>query len=210
MLEALILLLVAMLVAALMAMAAVVVAMRMAHRRNRVSPDVATDAPLRWMGTPGLGARLHRRLRTAVQVAHRSAEAAPAAAHLGDLTADLEREAVTLDTHLVMASYMRGPEGRARMRALAEQVRRVEQLASQISLLSAQAQAPLVAGGHSSALDDLARQLDHLEQARHEVQEVERSAGVHRVSPYADPTRATAEPAPSLQKRPQGRATSSS
>lgn len=183
-------LLLAALVSVLVMVASVVVAARLAHRRNRVSPDVRSDAPLRWMATAGTGARLHRRLRTAVQVARRSADAAPAAAHLADLTTDLEREAVTLDTHVVMASGMRGPEARARMRALAGQVRRVEQLASQISLLSAQAQAPLVAGGHSSALDDLARQLDHLEEARLEVQEVERATGVHRVSPYdADATR---------------------
>jgi hypothetical protein len=186
----------------LMAILAWIVGTRLLHRRNRVSPKVRSDAPVSWMGAPSAGARLHRRLRTAVQVARRSADAAPAATHLGDLVSDLEREAVILDTHVVIASGMRGPEGRARMRALAGQVRRVEQLASQISLLAAQAQAPLVAGGHGSALDELARQLDMLEEARHEVAEVERGAGVRRVSPFADPTRSV--PAPDLRKQPEG------
>lgn len=205
--ELLIALLVVMLVSALMAMLAIWLGARALSKRNRVSPDVATPAPTSWLGAPGAGARLHRRLRTAVAVARSAAATAPSAPHLVDLTAELEREAVALDTHLVISSRIKGKQGRAQMATLAQQVLKVEQVASQVSLLAAQAQAPLIGRGQASALDDLARQLDLLEQARHEVAEVETAAGVHRVSPYArpaadDPTRV----APDLRKAPTDRA----
>jgi hypothetical protein len=187
--ELLIALLVVMLITMLVLVLAAVLGARALRRRNRVSPSVETPAPTTWLGAPGAGPRLHRRLGTAVTVARSASTAAPAAPHLADLTAELEREAVEIDTHLVIASRVKGRDGRMRMRALAQQVRQVEQLASQVSLLAAQSQAPLVGATQGSALDDLARQLSHLEQARNEVIEVETAAGVHRVSPYADPTR---------------------
>lgn len=198
--ELLVALLVVMLVSVLVAVLAAWLGARALQRRNRVSPDVATPAPTSWLGAPGAGARLHRRLRTAVAVARSASAAAPSAPHLGELTAELEGEAVALDTHLVIASRIPGKQGRAQLAALARQVRQIEQVASQVSLLAAQSQAPLVGRDQGSALDDLARQLDRLEQARHEVAEVETAAGVQRVSPYADPTRAT----PDLGKAPPG------
>ncbi|HEU5150604.1 MAG TPA: hypothetical protein VFU19_08915 [Iamia sp.] len=204
--ELLVALLAVMVFSLLLAVLAAWLGARALQKRNRVSPDVATPAPTTWLGAPGTGARLHRRLRTAVAVARSASAIAPTAPHLADLTAELEREAVALDTHLVIASRIKGKQGRAQLAALAQQVRQVEQVASQVSLLAAQAQAPLMAQGQPSALDDLARQLDLLEQARHEVAEVETAAGVQRVSPYAtpagdDPTRV----APDLRKAPPGR-----
>ena len=203
--ELLVALLVVMVVSVLLAVLAAWLGTRALQKRNRVSPDVATPAPTTWLGAPGAGARLHRRLRTAVAVARSAAAIAPTAPHLADLTAELEREAVALDTHLVIASRIKGKQGRSQLAALAQQVRQVEQVASQVSLLAAQAQAPLIGRGQSSALDDLARQLDLLEQARHEVAEVETAAGVQRVSPYATGTDAT-RVAPDLRKAPPGRA----
>ncbi|HMJ75370.1 MAG TPA: hypothetical protein VK507_05330 [Iamia sp.] len=200
--ELIIALLVVMLFSVLLAVLGLVLGARALNKRNRVSPDVATTAPSSWLGAPGAGARLHRRLRTAVTVARAACATAPSAPHLVDLTTELEREAVALDNHLVIASRINGKQGRIQMAALAQQVRKVEQVASQVSLLAAQSQAPMIARGESTALDDLARQLDRLEQARHEVTEVETAAGVHRVSPYADPTRET----PDLRKAPPGQA----
>lgn len=173
---------------------------RALRKRNQVVPGTPTAAPTAWMASPKAGARLHRRLRTAVAVARSSAAAAQANPQLIELSAELEREAIALDGHVVVASRIVGKEGKARMAALSGQVRQIEQMASQMSMLAVQAQAALVAKGNGSALDDLARQLDLLEEARHEVAVVERAAGVHRVSPYADPTRV----APSLEKAPPG------
>lgn len=187
--ELLVALLVVMLITMLVLVLGAFLGIRALRKRNRVSPSAETPAPTTWLGAPGAGARLHRRLRTAVAVARAASATAPTAPHLADLTAELEREAVGIDTHLVIASRVKGREGRTRMSVLARQVRQVEQLASQVSLLAAQSQAPLVGATHGTALDDLARQLSHLEQARTEVAEVETAAGVHRVSPYANPTR---------------------
>ncbi len=187
----LVFLMVSALVAMLVTLLAAWLGTRALRKRNRVVPEVATAAPTAWMASPKVGARLHRRLRTAVAVARSSATAAEASPQLVELSVDLEREATALDGHIVVASRIVGREGKARMAELAERVRQVEQMASQVSMLAVQSQAALVAQGQGSALDDLARQLDVLEQARHEVAEVERAAGVHRVSPYADPDRQT-------------------
>lgn len=204
--ELLIAVMVMMLITCLVLLLVVFLGARAMRKRNRVSPDVETSAPVSWLGAPGAGARLHRRLRTAVVVARSASAAAPTAAHLAELTAELEREAVGIDAHLVIGSRVKGRDGRTRMAALAQQVRKVEQVASQISLLAAQAQAPMVGAAQGSALDDLSRQLDHLEQARHEVAEVETAAGVHRVSPYADPTRVASTDRADLRKAPPGQA----
>lgn len=198
--ELLIALLVVMLLGLLLTLLALALGARALRKRNRVSPTVPTSAPTSWLGAPGAGARLHRRLRTAVSVARAASATAPSAPHLTDLAAELEREAVALDTHLVIASRIKGRQGRDQMAALAQQVLQVEQVASQVSLLAAQSQAPMVARGQASALDDLARQLDHLEQARQEVAKVEMAAGVERVSPYDDPTRVK----PDLRKAEPG------
>ncbi len=187
--ELVIAVLVLMLASLLMVVLAAALGARALQRRNRVSPDAATAAPLTWLGAPGAGARMHRRLRTAVIVARTAAAGAPTAPNLAELAAQMEQEAVALDTHLVVASRVKGKQGRAQMSALAQQVRQVERVASQVSLLAAQAQAPLIGRGQPTALDDLARQLDLLEQARGEVAEVESAVGVQRVSPYDDPTR---------------------
>lgn len=164
---------------------AVLLGARALGRRNRVSPTVASPAPLTWLGQPGAAARLHRRLRAAVTVARSASASAPSAERLADLAAELEQEAVALDAHLVVVSHLTGKDRRLRLAPLALQVQRVEQVASQISLHAAQSQAPLRAAGQRSTLDDLAHQLEVLEEARTEVTDIEAAAGVQRVSPYA-------------------------
>lgn len=206
--EALATLLLALLVIAVVTAVATLLALwlgaRALRKRNQVVPGTPTAAPTVWMASPASGARLHRRLRTAVAVARSSAAAAVANPQLVELTAELEREALALDGHVVVASRIVGKEGRARMSALSGQVRQIEQMASQVSMLAVQAQAALVTQTQGSALEDLARQLDLLEQARHEVAAVEQAAGVHRVSPFADPDRTTVGPTPRLEKAPPG------
>lgn len=183
-------LLVALLIMSLVGFLAVVVAVllgwRHLGRRNRVSPAVASPAPKTWVAVhPAATARLHRRLRAAVAAARTASTSAPAAPRLAELTAELEREAIALDHHLVLVARLSGRDRKQRLAGLAQQVRQVEQVASQVSLLAVQAQAPLEVAGQPSALEDLARQLDLLEQARTEVADIESAAGVHRPSPYA-------------------------
>ncbi|HXH59516.1 hypothetical protein [Iamia sp.] len=177
------------LVSFLIVRAAVLLGARALARRNRVSPTLASPAPLTWLGQPGAAARLHRRLRAAVAVARAASASAPSAERLADLSAELEQEAVAIDSHLVVISHLTGKDRRLRLAPLALQVQRVEQVASQISLHAAQSQAPLRADGQRSTLDDLAHQLEVLEEARTEVTDIEAAAGVRRVSPYAVPDR---------------------
>jgi len=178
------LLLMGLIAAVAMALVAVLGA-RALRKRNRVSPSAASPAPAAWLGAPSASARLHRRLRSAVAVARSASAAAPVAPRLAELTADLEREAVAIDDHLVMVSRLASRERRKVLAQLATKVRQVEQLASQVSLMAVQAQAPMISAGQPSALDDLSHQLELLEQARHEVAQVESTTGVQRASPYA-------------------------
>lgn len=183
---AVLLLLVLLLTPFLVASVALLVALRVLRKRNRVVPDVATTAPTTWAaGHPGAGARLHRRLRSAVAAARAACASAPMAPRLAELTAELEQEAVVLDHQVVAAAMLAGRERRVRLSVLAGQVRQVEQVASQVSLLSAQAQSSALPMGQPSALESLARQLDAMEQARTEVAEAEAAAGLHRPGPFA-------------------------
>jgi len=191
--EALGVVLVALLLAGLVSVLVVVLALwlgaRTLNRRNRVSPSAPSPAPASWLGAPGAPARLHRRLRSAVAVARAASATAPSAPRLAELSADLEQQAIVLDSHLVIVARLPPKERRARIARLAQEVLKVEQVASQVSMLSAQAQAPMLAAGQPTALDDLAHQLELLEQARREVSDVESAAGVHRTSPYGAGTR---------------------
>ncbi|HYI63030.1 MAG TPA: hypothetical protein VEW93_14650 [Acidimicrobiales bacterium] len=184
-------LIVALVLTLLMALAAVVallVGLRRLERRNRVSPDVPSPAPSSWgAGHPSAPARLHRRLRSAVAASRAACATAPSAPRLAELTAELEAEAVALDGQIVVVAHLPARSRRVPLAGLAARVRQVEQVASQVSLLAVRAQAPMVAAGQASALDELARQLDLLEQARTEVADIEAAAGVARPSPYADP-----------------------
>lgn len=190
--------LVAFLTVLLTVLLAVLLGRRAMRKRNRVSPTTPSAAPVSWMGAPSATARLHRRLRAAVAVARSASAAAPTAPRLTELTAELEQEAVALDAHLVMVARLPARERRARLAGLTPQVLRVEQCASQVSLLAVQSQAPMLAAGRGSALDDLAHQLDLLEEARGEVARIEADAGLHRASPYAtgaaDPSAGTPWP----------------
>lgn len=196
---ALIILLVFFGVSALAALGAVALWIRNIRRSNRVTPGAPTSAPTSWLATPSTGARLHRRLRGAVQVARASAEAADAAPHLADIAHELEGEAVALDHHVVIASRLRGAEGRARMRALSGQVARVEQVAAQISTIAAQTQAPILTRqDNPTALDELALQLENLASARREVIDVEKAVGITRARPYPEPDREVVTSRPRL------------
>lgn len=185
------------LLTALAVVIALILGLRHVDRRNRVSPSVSSPAPKTWVaGHPAATARLHRRLRSAVAAARAACAAAPAAPRLAELTAELEQEAVALDHHLVVVARLAARERRVRLAGLAGRVRQVEQVASQVSLLAVQAQAPMVAAGQASALDELARQLDLLEEARTEVAHIEAAAGVHRASPYATGATGPGTPTP--------------
>jgi hypothetical protein len=164
---------------------AVLLTMRSLHRRNRVSPDQRSGAPLVWLSSPTRPARLHRRLRSAVAVARMIAGRATAGGQLSrsaELAYELEAEAVSIDRHLPIVARLAPRERTLALRRLAEQVNEIERLVSRLSLLDAQEHAPARMGHHGSAMDELARRLDALEAARAELRTIDAAAGLESPS----------------------------
>jgi hypothetical protein len=168
------------------------------RRRLRVSPRVATDAPLRWLASPQLAARLHRRLQGAVRAVRAATKApsrrstrpqAPASAATR-LAADLEREAVLIDRRIVAVAKLGPAERRRALEHSAREVARLEGLAHRIAdLAREEQQRPVLAGGES-ALDDLAARVERLETARAELTVIETEARL--AAPAQLPARHTA------------------
>ena len=121
------------------------------RRANRVGPGrAATSAPLPWLWSPGIAATLHRRLRSACQLAgavvsshpepprRRWAKKSPPppSDSIVDLAREVVNEAVALDRELVTTSWLaRGiPKAQAlaalgyRVSAIEDAARRVHQL----------------------------------------------------------------------------------
>ena len=151
----------------LISVLAVYVAVRRLKRRNRVSPAVPCDAPVRWLCTPSRAAMLHRRLRRSVYAVRQVR--GPAA----ELAADLEAHAVAVDRHLVLAARAPMAPRQRLLREVAAQVDDIESLTERV--LSAAA-APLQPGPERLAV--LAERLDTLEAAQAEIAALEEAAGL--------------------------------
>ena len=151
----------------LLTVLAVYVAVRRLKRRNRVSPAVPCDAPVRWLCAPSRAAMLHRRLRRSVYAARQVR--GPAA----ELAADLEAHAVAVDRHLVLAA--RAPMA-ARQRLLRQVAAQVDDIESLTERVLSAAAAPLQPGPERLAL--LAERLETLEAAQAEIAELEEAAGL--------------------------------
>lgn len=130
------------------------------RRANQVLPGrAAAPAPLWWLWSPGPGAMLHRRLRSACALASsvggpiRRANARPrpwgrkgppVSDGIADLAREVMEEAVVLDRQVLLASHMAHGVTRAhalgaldyQVRALEDAARRVHQLATRRAMLS--------------------------------------------------------------------------
>ncbi len=161
---------------------AVMLGLRALRRRNRVSPDRPSEAPIPWMWSPAMAARLHRRLQAAVSVArmvvrrHGRETTRPPVV---DLAADLEREAVALDAHIAVVGRLHPSERRRVLPRLIADVARVEQLTSRLSLLDARMSASARLHHDPGAMEQLAIQLDTLEAAHRELGATEAAVGLH-------------------------------
>jgi hypothetical protein len=179
-----------MLLTGLAFLVALLLGLRSLRRRNRVSPDQPSGAPIVWLSAPSRAARLHRRLRAAVAVARMIADRSTAGGRLSrtaELAYELEAEAVSIDRHLPIVAHLAPRERTLALRRLAEQVNEVERLVSRLSLLDADERAPTRLGHHGSAMEELARQLDALEGARAELRTIEAVAGLLSPSRLASP-----------------------
>jgi hypothetical protein len=159
--------------------AIVLVYMRM-QRRNRVSPDLKSPAPLMWLWSPQAVARLHRRLRDAVTVARmvRGHVGADDDSRIVTACHDLEKEAIALDNHLALVARLPARSRRAVMPKLVAELGKVERAASQVSMMAARAAVPSQLPGQRSALDDLVAELELLDDAHLELHDLESEAGL--------------------------------
>lgn len=182
------------------------------QRANRVSRAVRTPAPTTWLWLPTRSAQLHRRLRLAT----REIQLAPSRRHrpatrlsVEDLRRELELQAVELDHHVVAAARHPRPQRRALLRQLDTQVAEVERLSVRLARLSRPTGLPATGWDHAGPLEppappqvlgELSLQLDLLDQARAEVDQIERSAGLGGVdaalAPISPPRRPEAPPRP--------------
>lgn len=102
------------------------------RRRNRLSPKVATTAPLMWLWSPRLAARLHRHLGQTVGAGRACAAAHSGGLSLGDLVADLEAHACAIDGQLVIASRAPQPARTRLLRELQAEVGELDALAERV------------------------------------------------------------------------------
>ena len=122
---------IALAVAGVVALGAAAVAVgRNRQRRNRVVPDVPTDAPAAWAGTHTPLARLHRRLRAAVDGARAVPDPDGA---LIRARHEVEQAALAVDDHLVALHGMAERERAGRMGAAAAAVASVEEAAARLA-----------------------------------------------------------------------------
>ena len=184
-------------VAALVTLLAILLGMRSLKRRNRVSPEQPSPAPVTWLASPAATARLHRRLRSAVSVsrmvvARHAGDRDPA--KVAELARTCEAKAVALDHQLAAVANLASADRRRFVAQIAADVREVEVAVSRLSVLDADAAAPARLGHQASEMQALAEQLEHLEAARREVRELDEAAGLaapapRPSAPQVDPSR---------------------
>jgi hypothetical protein len=95
-----------------------------------------------------------------------------------EIAYELEAEACSIDRHLPIVAKLAPHERTLALRHLAGQVAEVERLVSRLSLLDNQERGPARLGHHGSAMEELARRLDALEDARAELRTIEHDAGL--------------------------------
>ena len=139
------------------------------RRRNRVSPNARSRAPLTWLVSPSRAALAHRRLRRAV-VAVRAATAPRDrrtnrdGGELAACVAELQRHAAAVDDHLVLAARCSPAVRRNLVRGLGREVGDVERLAARVTT-AALGQSLGSAARRDDAVRHIAERLDALEAA---------------------------------------------
>jgi hypothetical protein len=143
------------------------VLMRWVRGWHRVSPHLPTLAPLSWLWSPFLAARLHRRLRRCVGTVdaalprgRRARRTWPALTNAAD---QLSRHAADVDAHVVEGHHARN------LHAVAWEVDEVERLAARLLSLGRMWEHDDFS---TRRAQDLRDRIDALEQATREVRRV--------------------------------------
>jgi hypothetical protein len=181
----------------------VLVGTRSFKRANRVAPEVPSQVPNLWRWSMGYGARLHRRLQRIAGLS-RSARAAAGAGGvgIGDLAADIERQACAIDDQIALGRHLPTSQRIRRFFELERSVAELEQLAMRITILAGQ-----VNSGVDERAVPLADRVRHLEEAVAEVHAIEADAlGEARAlgqGAWLPPARPVASPTPERVRRPR-------
>jgi hypothetical protein len=158
---------VALLILSTLAVGAALV-MRSLLRANRVAPGRRSAAPLSWLASPRLAARLHRRLRRAVAASDFAVGTiAPAAIPLREVASELVQRSVSLDDWLVATLGLHPEARRYRLAQLTAEVREIEVSAARLHQLSSDWRRCLDQATEATAipLPDLRERLDAVEAA---------------------------------------------
>jgi hypothetical protein len=146
--------------------------MRSLIRANRVAPGRRSAAPLSWLASPRLAARLHRRLRRAVAASDFAVGTiAPSAVPLCEVAGELVQRAVSLDDWLVATLSLHPEARRHRLAQLTGEVREIEVSAARLHQLSSDWRRCLDQATEATAvpLPDLHQRLDAVEAALREL-----------------------------------------
>lgn len=166
------------------------------QKANRVSPAMRSPAPVTWLWSPTMPARLHRRLQAATRPIHlapsRRSRDVPSLS-VDDLRRELEYQAVELDHHVVAAAQHPKVQRRSLLRQLQGQVAEIERLSIRLSRMARDPSRPSsgwdVAAHPPEVLAHISRQLDLLDQAQEELTEIERAVGLVDVDRVLAPTK---------------------
>lgn len=177
--------------------AAAVLVGRARQRRNRVVPDVATRAPTSWAGAHTPLARLHRRLRAAVEAARGVPDPDGA---LISARVEVERAALAVDDHLVALHRLSERERASRMAQATAAVASVEEAAARL--------ADAASASRSTALPAVEQALERAQlvaEARRELDADDPAAilGDAREVPAVDPESVASNPDDDEGPRPR-------
>jgi hypothetical protein len=141
-------------------------------RANRISPKVASQAPLLWRWSFAAAARQHRRLQRIAALARTSAAAAGVGGvGVADLASDIERQACAIDDQLALTRHLPTHHRVRRIFELERAIADLEQLALRITILAGQVSSPM-----PDSVVPLAERIGHLETAVAEVKRIEAEA----------------------------------
>ncbi len=141
-----------------------------AKKRNETVPGTATIVPDHWFGSHEPEARLHRRVQAALEGIKAGAGDDLT---LLETTVAAEQQALHLARQLVACSHLAERLKPPVLADLEQAVTKFEDIAGQVIGRPSGISIPTL----SSELDDLGRQLEILEQARAEVEEIDGSSG---------------------------------
>lgn len=143
------------------------------RKRNRVSPNVRTPAPISWLWSWRLSARLHRHLARTIHSVHACIVDSREQLGLTAMVKELEAHACAIDRQLVAVDRSPNPTRYRMLRELYAEVRQVDAVAERVIRMGRawSGDEPSVRG-----LANVSERLDALESAMADLDRLDRAA----------------------------------